>query len=61
MKLTQFIISILLVVCAIGMLIGAVVNPSPMQVLSIIGVLIICILCFVMTRTAYKELVSKNN
>ncbi|MFT0482671.1 hypothetical protein ACMSEG_25715 [Bacteroides faecis] len=61
MKLIQFIISILLVVCAIGMLIGAVVNPSPMQVLSIIGVLIICILCFVMTRTTYKELVDKKN
>lgn len=57
----QFIISIILVVCAIGMLIGTVVNPSPMQLMSIIGILIICILCFAMSRTVYKELVNKNN
>lgn len=61
MKLMQFIISILLVVCAIGMLIGAVVKPGPMQLMSIIGILIICILCFTMSRTVYKELVNKNN
>lgn len=61
MKLMQFIISIILVVCAIGMLIGTVVNPSPMQLMSIIGILIICILCFAMSRTVYKELVNKNN
>ncbi len=57
----QFIISILLIVCAIGMLIGAVVKPSPMQLMSIIGFLIICILCFAMSRTVYKELVNKKN
>lgn len=61
MKLMQFITSILLVVCAIGMLVGAVANPSPMQLMSIIGILIICILCFAMSRTVYKELVNKNN
>lgn len=57
----QFITSILLIVCAIGMLIGAVVKPSPMQLMSIIGFLIICILCFAMSRTVYKELVNKKN
>lgn len=59
MKLMQFIISILLIVCAIGMLIGAVVNPSPMQLMSIIGILIICILCFSIAEESYKELVSE--
>lgn len=61
MKLMQFIISILLVVCAIGMLIGAVVKPSPMQLMSIIGFLIICILCFSIAEESYRELVDKKN
>ena len=58
MKLMQFIISILLVVCAIGMLVGAVANPSPMQLMSIIGLIIICILCFSIAEESYKELTS---
>lgn len=61
MKLMQFIISIILVVCAIGMLIGTVVNPSPMQLMSIIGFLIICILCFLIAEESYRELVDKKN
>ena len=57
----QFIITIILVVCAIGMLIGTVVNPSPMQLMSIIGFLIICILCFLIAEESYRELVDKKN
>lgn len=60
MKFIQFILSIILVVCSFIMMVGAMINPSPIKFLSIIGMLIICVLCCVMLGIAYKELLSKS-
>lgn len=57
MKLIQFILSILLALSAIGMLFGAITTYSPMKVMSITIIGIICAGCFSFVRIAYKEMV----
>lgn len=56
MKLIQFILSILLALCAIGMLYEAITTYSPIKVMSVIIMGIICIGCFAFVRIAYTEL-----
>nr|DAQ28701.1 MAG TPA: hypothetical protein [Caudoviricetes sp.] len=60
MRFLQFILSILLVACSFIMLAGAIVNASPIKMLSVIGMLIIFILCCVMSGIACRELLSKS-
>ncbi len=57
MKFIQFVLSVLLAACAVGMLYGAVTTNSPMKGMSIAIIGIICIGCFALVRIAYKELV----
>lgn len=56
MKLIQFILSIILAMCAIGMLYGAITTYSPIKLVSIIIMGIICIGSFAFVRIAYTEL-----
>jgi heme/copper-type cytochrome/quinol oxidase subunit 4 len=56
MKLIQFVLSILLALCAIGMLYGAITTYSPIKLVSIIIMGIICIGSFAFARIAYTEL-----
>lgn len=56
MKLIQFILSIILTMCAIGMLYGAITTYSPIKLVSIIIMGIICIGSFAFVRIAYAEL-----
>lgn len=57
MKSIQFVLSILLALCAIGMLYGAITTYSPMKFMSITIIGIICAGCFSFVRIAYKEMV----
>lgn len=56
MKLIQFVLSILLALCAIGMLYGAITTYSPIKVVSVTIMSIICIGSFAFVRIAYTEL-----
>ena len=56
MKLIQFVLSTLLALCAIGMLYGAITTYSPIKLVSIIIMGIICIGSFAFARIAYTEL-----
>ena len=56
MKLIQFVLSIILALCAIGMLYGAITTSSPMKFMSIVIMGIICIGTFAFVRIAYTEL-----
>lgn len=58
MKLIQFILSIILALCAIGMFYGAITTNSSMKAISVIIIGIICVGCFSYVRIAYKEMVS---
>ena len=53
MKLIQFVLSIILALCAIGMLYGAITAYSPMKLMSIVIMGIICIVSFAFVRIAY--------
>lgn len=55
MKTIQFILSLLLGLCAAGMLYGAVVTFSPMKTASVTIMGIICIGCAFLLRIACKE------
>lgn len=56
MKAIQFILSILVSICATGMLYGAITTYSPMKTFSITIMCIICVGCVLLMRTTYKEL-----
>lgn len=57
MKLIQFVLSILLALCAIGMLYGAITTYSPIKVMSVSIICIICAGCLSFVRIAYKEMI----
>lgn len=56
MKIIQFILSLLASLCAAGMLYGSIVTYSPMKIISITIMSIICIGCVSLIRITYKEL-----
>lgn len=56
MKVIQFILSVLVSICATGMLYGAITTYSPMKTFSITIMGIICIGCIALMRISYKEL-----
>lgn len=56
MKLIQFVLSILLAICAICMLYGAITNYSPMKTFSMVIITIILLSTFALVRLTYKEL-----
>lgn len=56
MKGIQFILSILVTLCAACMLYGAITNYSPMKLVSITIMSIIFIMCAAFVWIAYKEL-----
>ena len=56
MKFVQFVLSILVTICSIGMLYGAITTYSPMKTFSINITSIIFIGCIALVGLAYKEL-----
>lgn len=56
MKTIQFALSLLVGLCAAGMLYGAVVTYSPMKTVSVTITGIICIGCAALLRITYKEM-----
>lgn len=58
MKQIQFILSIIIAICAIAMLYGAIINSSPMKALSISIMSVMCALSAILVRISYKELKS---
>lgn len=56
MKFVQFVLSILVTICSIGMLYGAITTYNPMKTFSITITSIIFISCIAFVGLAYKEL-----
>lgn len=56
MKFVQFVLSILVTLCSIGMLFGAITTYSPMRTFSISIMSTIFICCIAFVGLAYKEL-----
>lgn len=56
MKIIQFSLSILIAICAIGMLYGVITTYSPMKTFSTTIMSIILIGCFSLVGLTYKEL-----
>ena len=56
MKLIQFILAILVTICAISMLYGAITTYSPMKIFSITIMSVICVGCVSLMRITYREL-----
>lgn len=56
MKTVQFILSILVSICAAGMLYGAITTYSPMKIFSITIMSVICVGCVSLMRITYREL-----
>ena len=53
MKTIQFVLSILVSICAAGMLYGAITTYSPMKIFSMS---VICVGCVSLMRITYREL-----
>lgn len=56
MKTIQFVLSILVSICAAGMLYGAITTYSPMKIFSVTIMGIICTGCAFLIKISYKEL-----
>lgn len=56
MKTIQFVLSILVSICAAGMLYGAITTYSPMEIFSITIMSVICVGCVSLMRITYREL-----
>lgn len=56
MKTVQFILSILVSICAAGMLYGAITTYSPMKIFSVTIMSVICVGCVSLMRITYREL-----
>lgn len=56
MRVIMFILSLLVLVCSLVMLYGAIVKDSPLYCTGIIIMSLICGMSFIMTRITYKEL-----
>ena len=55
MKTIQFVLSILVSICAAGMLYGAITIYSPMKIFSITIMSVICVGCVSLMRITYRE------
>lgn len=56
MKTIQFVLSILVSICAAGILYGAITTYSPMKIFSITIMSVICVGCVSLMRITYREL-----
>lgn len=56
MKTIQFVLSILVSICAAGMLYEAITTYSPMKIFSITIMSVICVGCVSLMRITYREL-----
>ena len=56
MKTIQFVLSILVGICAAGMLYGAITTYSHMKIFSITIMSVICVGCVSLMRITYREL-----
>ena len=56
MKTIQFVLSILVSICAAGMLYRAITTYSPMKIFSITIMSVICVGCVSLMRITYREL-----
>lgn len=56
MKTIQFVLSILVGICAAGMLYGVITTYSPMKIFSITIMSVICVGCVSLMRITYREL-----
>ena len=54
MKTIQFVLSILVGICAAGMLYGAITTYSPMKIFSITIMSVICVGCVSLMRITYR-------
>lgn len=56
MKIVMFVLSLLVLICSVVMLYGAVIKESPMYYIGVIVMALICGLSFIMTRISYREM-----
>lgn len=56
MRFIEFILSVLVSLCATGMFVAAVINPSPIKAMAIVFTIVLCALSYAGTRAVFKEL-----
>lgn len=56
MKIVMFILSVLMLVCVVGMLYGAIIKDSPMHITGITLLSAMLLLSIILTTTTYREL-----
>ena len=61
MQVVQLILSILIVICAVGMFIGAVVSEQSVHFIPLALLFVICLLAVKMLRVVFQELQSEND
>ena len=59
MQIIQFVFSVIIALCAVAMFVGAVITPSPIKVVSVTLLALICLFSLFLVKLAYCEMKSK--
>ena len=61
MQIIQFVFSVIIALCAVATFVGAVITPSPIKVVSVTLLALICLFSLFLVKLAYCEMKSKND
>ena len=61
MQIIQFVFSVIIALCAVAMFVGAVITLSPIKVVSVTLLALICLFSLFLVKLAYCEMKSKND
>lgn len=56
MQIIQFVFSVIIALCAVAMFVGAVITPSPIKVVSVTLLALICLFSLFLVKLAYCEM-----
>ena len=61
MQINQFVFSVIIALCAVTMFVRAVITLSPIKVVSVTLLALICLFSLFLVKLAYCEMKSKND
>ena len=61
MQIIQFVFSVIIALCAVAMFVGAVITPSPIKVVSVTLLALICLFSLFLVRVADSDMRSKDD
>lgn len=61
MQIIQFVLSVIIALCAVTMFVGAIITSSQIKAVPVTLLAFICLLSLLFVKLAYREMKSKND